>query len=89
MNPIYQKQNAELARMLARESATSKFMDGTQPPLTYLKHLLGGVLYTFHRADGFYPLMLKDDLAARQNAESNPGTVKVVNEVTGETVWQE
>lgn len=44
-------------------------------------------IYTFHRENGFYPLELASDEEARANAECNPGTVKVVNEITGETVW--
>jgi len=47
----------------------------------------GHSLYTFHRAEGFYPLVLKDDDDAKVNAFCNPGTLKVVNELTGETVW--
>ena len=47
----------------------------------------GQSLYTFHRAEGFYPLALKDDEDAKVNAFCNPGTLKVVNEMTGETVW--
>lgn len=43
--------------------------------------------YIFHRADGFYPLKLKDDADAKANAESNPGTLKVENAATGEVVW--
>lgn len=61
----------------------------TPDQLDKLKRVLGGLPYTFHRAEGFYPLLLNDDLAARQNAECNPGTLKVVNEVSGETVWEE
>lgn len=44
-------------------------------------------IYTFHRAGGFYLLELGSDEEARANAECNPETVKVVNEITGETVW--
>lgn len=46
-------------------------------------------VYTFHREGGFYPLALGSDDEARQNAEWNPGTIKVVNEMTGRTVWTE
>jgi hypothetical protein len=46
------------------------------------------MLYTFTRADGFYPLELKDDQTARENAEVNPGTLQVRNEMTGVVVWQ-
>lgn len=46
-----------------------------------------GTPYTFHRADGFYPITLQDDDDARANALCNPGTLKVVNELTGEIVW--
>jgi hypothetical protein len=34
--------------------------------------------YTFHRADRFYVIDLVDDDDARQNAECNPGTLKVI-----------
>jgi len=45
------------------------------------------MLYTFHRHDGFYPLELESDKEAIANADCNPGTEKVVNEETGETVF--
>lgn len=49
-------------------------------------------IYTFHRElNGkafFYPLALKDDKDAIENAKCNPGTLKVVNELTHETVWE-
>ncbi len=45
--------------------------------------------YTFHRADGFYCLMLASDFEARENAECNPGTLRVINMVTKETVWEQ
>lgn len=45
-------------------------------------------LYTFHRADGFYPLELPNDADAKSNAVWNPGTLKVVNEVTGVMIWE-
>lgn len=44
-------------------------------------------VYTFHRSEGFYPLELQDDTTALANALNNPGTLKVVNEVTGKTVF--
>lgn len=44
-------------------------------------------LYTFHREGHFYPLVLRDDADAIANAKCNAGTLKVVNELTGATVW--
>ncbi|WP_376960071.1 hypothetical protein ABNQ39_20385 [Azospirillum sp. A26] len=44
-------------------------------------------LYTFHREGHFYPLVLGSDAEAIANAKCNPGTLKVVNELTGATVW--
>lgn len=44
--------------------------------------------YAFIRADGFYPIDLRDDEDARKNAECNPGTLQVVNAITGKIVWQ-
>lgn len=46
-------------------------------------------LYTFFREGMFYPLELGSDAEARANADCNPGTVKVVNERTGRTIWTE
>jgi hypothetical protein len=45
--------------------------------------------YTFHRASGWHPLDLPSDEEAIRNALCNPGTVSVVNEVTGKVVWSE
>ncbi len=47
------------------------------------------MIYTFERKEGFYPLELDNDLSAIKNAECNPGTVRVTNEVTGVVVWDE
>lgn len=55
--------------------------------LDAVKKRLGGIPYTFHREEGFYPLMLESDEAAKANAECNPGTIRVVNEITGDLVW--
>ncbi len=44
-------------------------------------------VYIFHRKDGWYPLELPSDSGACENAECNPGTVRVVNAVTGKQVW--
>lgn len=44
-------------------------------------------IYTFHRAEGFYPFALANDETARLHAQCNPGTTKVVNEMTGTVVW--
>lgn len=35
-------------------------------------------VYVFVRAEGFYPLELKDDASAKSNAAVNPGTLKVI-----------
>lgn len=53
-----------------------------------IKRMFGGNIYTFHRKDGFYPLQLNSDDEAIANAKCNPGTLKVVNEITGETVFE-
>jgi hypothetical protein len=52
------------------------------------QQVFGGIPYTFIREDGFYPLVLKDDADAIANAKCNPGTLKVVNELTGEAVYE-
>jgi hypothetical protein len=44
-------------------------------------------LYLFFRAEGFYPLELKDDEDARVNARLNPGTIRVEN-IKGDTIWK-
>lgn len=51
--------------------------------------VMGGIPYTFHREEGWYPLQLGSDFEARANAECNPGTLKVVNELTQETVFEQ
>lgn len=51
------------------------------------RRIFGGIPYTFHRAEGFYPLLLGSDDEARANALYNPGTLKVVNSLTDEIVW--
>jgi len=43
-------------------------------------------IYVFHRAEGFYPIELKNDAEARKNAECNPGTLKVTTK-SGRPVW--
>lgn len=45
-------------------------------------------LFTFHRVEGFYPLELESNESARENAECNPGTEMVVNELTKAIVWE-
>ena len=45
------------------------------------------MLYLFFRAEGFYPIELRDDADARANAECNPGTLKVETAI-GEVVWR-
>jgi hypothetical protein len=44
--------------------------------------------YVFIRANGFYPLELENDAAAKANAELNPGTRRVET-TDGKTVWTE
>lgn len=36
----------------------------------------------------FYPIPLKDNKDAIANAHCNPGTIKVVNAITEEVVWE-
>lgn len=46
-------------------------------------------VYTFHReSGGFYPIELETDAQALADVERNPGTVKVVNEITKEVVFE-
>ena len=50
---------------------------------------IGGVsncTYLFFRADGFYPIELKDDADAIANAECNNGTLQV-QDINGRIVW--
>ena len=47
------------------------------------------MIYTFHREEGFYILELSSDEEAIANAECNPGTLKVMNEITGKIVYGE
>ncbi|WP_439448649.1 hypothetical protein [Stenotrophomonas sp. ATs4] len=42
--------------------------------------------YVFRRAEGFYPVALKDDADAVANAECNPGTLRV-EDLDGRQVW--
>lgn len=51
----------------------------------YLNNM--NTIYIFHRADGWYPLELKDDAEAKANAQCNPGTLKVENAATGQVIW--
>jgi hypothetical protein len=44
------------------------------------------VPYSFHRADGFYFVTLKDDEDAINNAHHNPGTLRV-EDIDGRVVW--
>lgn len=44
----------------------------------------------FHRADTFYPIMVYADETPEQlaaHAGLNPGTLKITDAVTGETLW--
>jgi hypothetical protein len=45
-------------------------------------------LYAFFRAEGFYPIELPDTDAIAAHAECNPGTLKVVDVVTNNVVWE-
>lgn len=53
------------------------------------RKMFGGIPYTFHRKDGFYSLVLSNDIEAKANAMCNPGTIKVVNECTLGVVFRE
>lgn len=44
-------------------------------------------IYIFFRADGFYPIELRDDEDARKNAEWNSGTLRV-EDAKGRVVWR-
>lgn len=50
--------------------------------------MFGGIVYTFHRADGFYPLTLQSDEEAIANAKCNKGTLRVTNELSGDVVFE-
>lgn len=41
----------------------------------------------FHRDGFFYPLDLPSDDDLSAHAECNPGTLKITDAVTGETLW--
>ena len=43
-------------------------------------------LFIFFREDGFYPILLPKETVV-DNAECNPGTLRVENGITGEVVW--
>jgi hypothetical protein len=45
------------------------------------------VTYVFIRDGMFYPLDLRNDTEARENAECNPGTIRV-EDATGRIVWR-
>lgn len=44
-------------------------------------------IYLFFREGGFYPVECRNDDDARNQAERNPGTVRVEN-VDGKIIWQ-
>lgn len=44
-------------------------------------------IYVFFRDIGFYPLELLDDKQAVDNAECNPGTLRV-EDIDGRVVWE-
>lgn len=48
----------------------------------------GATPYVFFREGMFYPIGLRDDADAVQNALWNPGTLRVENMITGEVVWE-
>lgn len=54
-----------------------------------VKSIFGGIPYSFHRKTGFYPLILQSDEEAIENAICNPGTIRVVNEITQVVVFTE
>lgn len=45
-------------------------------------------VYIFHRAEGWYPVELRNDADARKNAEGNPGTVKVTDALSEKVIWE-
>lgn len=47
-----------------------------------------GFMYTFHRADGFYPIRLPDDVTALAQVAGNPGTLMVVNQSTQTKIYE-
>ena len=49
----------------------------------------GGFMYTFHRADGFYPIRLPDDVAALAQVAENPGTLMIVNQSTQTKIYEQ
>ena len=44
--------------------------------------------YVFFREEGFYPLELKNDEDAIQNALRNEGTLKVVKAIDESVIWE-
>ena len=44
-------------------------------------------IYIFHRENMFYPLELKDDNDAVENAEYNDGTLRV-EDLEGNVIWE-
>ena len=44
--------------------------------------------YIFFRERGFYQIKLRDDAAAKKDAELNPGTIRVEDD-EGRIVWTE
>ena len=48
----------------------------------------GRTPYAFFREGMFYPIGLRDDADAVENALCNPGTIRVENMITGEVVWE-
>lgn len=56
------------------------------PSWSSLKEIATMEVYVFFREGGFYPFECRDDEAAREQAEGNPGTMKVET-ATGRVVW--
>ena len=48
----------------------------------------GHTPYVFFREGTFYPIGLRNDADAIENALWNPGTIRVENMITGEVVWE-
>jgi hypothetical protein len=49
----------------------------------------GGFIYTFHRADGFYPLSFPDDMTALAQVPLNPGTLAIINQSTRTKIYED
>lgn len=56
----------------------------TDNEMEIIKKMIGGIPYTFQRANGFYPLILQSDEEAEANGFCNPGTICITNEIDAE-----